>query len=89
MKLPGNFGKIEFIVNKEFFYLFYFIGKVKLFNGGPFNFGKKIGKICVIMIEFFAQVIRKIYFDLFIIIMDQFNNDSFNFFYQDLFIILH
>ena len=45
MHFIGYFGKIEFIVHKQFFYLFNFMGKVKLFNCSPFNFGKKIGKM--------------------------------------------
>ena len=42
MKFIGNFGKIELIIYQQFFYLFYFMCQVKLLNGSPFNFGKKI-----------------------------------------------
>jgi hypothetical protein len=42
MKFIGNFGKVEIIIYQQFFYLFYFIGQVKILNGSPFDFGKKI-----------------------------------------------
>jgi len=37
------------------------MGKINLFNCDPFNFGKKIGKICLVVIEFLGQIIRKDY----------------------------
>ena len=64
IQFPCNFGKTVLIVNKQFLYLFYFMGLGILFNCGPFYFGKKIGKICVIVIEFFTQEIGKVYFKL-------------------------
>ena len=63
--------------------------KVKLFNSNPFDLGKKACKVCVIVIEFFAQVIRQIYFDLFLIIMDEFNDNRLNFLNQNAFFIIH
>jgi hypothetical protein len=42
MQFTGNFGKVELIIYQQFFYLFYFIGQVKILNGSPINFGKKI-----------------------------------------------
>lgn len=89
MKFPGNFGKVEFIVNQEFFYSFYLMSQVKLFNGSSFNLGKEIGEICIIMIEFFAQVIGKVYFDLFVIIMDKFYDEGFDFLDKYLLIVVH
>ena len=70
MKFPCNFSKIELIVNQEFFYSFYFMGQVKLFNCSSFYLREEVGEIGIIMIKFFAQVIGKVYFDLFVIVMD-------------------
>jgi putative cell wall-binding protein len=74
MQFIGNFGKVKLIIYQQFFYLFYFIGQVILLNGSSLNFGKKIKKVCVIVIEFLAQVIGKVCFDLIFIIVNQLNN---------------
>lgn len=86
---PGYFGKIELIINNQFFYPFNLMGEVKFFNGNTIFFRKEIGKIGVIVIEFFPQIIRKVYLDLIFRIMNQFNYGIFYFFNQDTFFIVH
>jgi len=85
----NNFGKGEFFIYQKFFYLFNFMVQVILLNGCPFNFRKKIRKVCVIVMEFFAQVIRKVYFDLFVSIMNHFNDNCFYLLNQYAFIIIY
>src|SRR5664279_2422230 len=65
------------------------MSEVKLLDSCPLNFGKEIGQIGVIVIEFFAQVIGKVYFDLFVIVMDKLNDEGFYFLNKYFFIIIH
>ena len=36
--LPGNFRKIKFIINDQFFYPFYFMGNNEFFNSSSLYF---------------------------------------------------
>ena len=86
MQSVSNFGKRELIINEQFFNLFYLMVQVKFLDGHPFHFRKNVCKVGVIVEEFFGQIIRKVDFDLFIGIMNQLNDNDFDFFNQDVFL---
>ncbi len=57
-----KFGKIQFVIQNQFFCFFNFVVYDIMFNGYAFRCRKKIGKISIVMMEFFAGVHRYICF---------------------------
>ena len=43
LKLIGNLGKGQFIVQQQLFYFFYFVQNDELLDGDPFHLRKHIG----------------------------------------------
>ncbi len=77
MKPVCNFSETEFVIYEQLFDFFNFMGKEEILDGYSFNFREDIGKKRVTMVEFLAQVFRKVYLELVVIIMNQFNDDCF------------
>ena len=57
---PSNFCKVQFIVNDEFFYLFYFVKDNEVFDGDAFSFWKNLGHVTVVLAQLFTKKIREI-----------------------------
>ena len=76
MQFPGNFGQIKLIINQQLFYFFQFMGQIKLLHRSTLYFGEKICKVGIVEVQFFTDVIGKVYFYLLIIEMVHFSDDQ-------------
>ena len=83
MHFSGNFSKIQFILSNQFFNSVNLIQNNKVLDRRSLDFGKNIGEVSIVVIQFRTQVIGEFNFYRMIGMVNQFDDHNFDFFNQD------
>lgn len=80
------FGKIQLLIKQQFLHPFNSMGYGEFFDRGALYFRKRISEVGIIVIELFAEEFRQFKAHRLFGIMDELNNDIFDFWINTLFL---